>query len=244
MRDNSYQNYFQKGLGFILCLCILSGGFSIGSAQRKFQTNQTTGDRDESYAELVRRGRGSDYAQLLTKNVGAMDVEDIQSWLDKNNAGFFRRFDTAFQNEAERHFEQRRNNKSSDAEIVPKSVAPKSIVPAKRKPSGARRSAFDSLNNVFFQNASYNPASGNLFNQSAEKSFNEASADDDVVLKQTETDDGFQVQGAAEKTKIVGDVTIRHDARIYQRLFFRRADELPRHRIPRKQLRGGENELR
>ena len=216
MRDNLYKNHFQKIFGFILCLSILSGSFSIGSAQTNFKVNQTFGDRDKNYALLLRQGRGSDFAQLLTKTVGVTDVEGVQNWLDENNAGFFRRFDTAFQKEAERYFE-RKNNKSSDAEIVPKTTAPKSTLPAKRKPS-VRRSAFDSSSNVFFQNASYNPASGNLLNQSAEKSFVEASEDDDIVIKKTETDDGFQVEGAVEKSKILGDVVLTQSGTTATRL--------------------------
>lgn len=134
---------FQKIFSFILSFSILSGSFSFGSSQTGFQADKTTLiDRDKGYAELFRRGRGSDFAQLLTKSVGAANVGNLQVWLDENNAGFFRTLDTAFQNEAEQNFKQKRkNNKSLESGIAPKSAAPKSVVPAKRKPSGTRRAA-------------------------------------------------------------------------------------------------------
>jgi hypothetical protein len=214
MRSISNPNRFQKLFSFILCLSILSGSFPIGSAQTNFQANQTSAvDRDKSYAELFRRGRGSDFERLLTKNVGAADVENIQRWLDENNAGLFRTLDTAFQNEAEQTFEQKRkNNKASESKIAPKPSAPKPVVPAKRKPSGVRRAAFDSSENVFFRKASYNPSDGDLFNQSAEEPFNLANEPEDLAITKIKTDDGFQMKGAIEKTKTVGDVTITQGA--------------------------------
>jgi hypothetical protein len=142
---------------------------------------------------------------------GRQTSEILQVWLDENNAGFFRTLDTAFQNEAERNFEQKRkNNKSLEPGIDPKSAAPKSVVPAKRKPSGTRRAAFDSSDKVFFQNASFNPFEESSFSQSDNESFNQAS--EDVAITKVETDDGFLMKGETEKTKIVGDVTITQGA--------------------------------
>jgi hypothetical protein len=213
MRRISSLNHFQKIFSFILSYSILAGSFSIGTAQTNFQTNKTPAiDRDKGYAQLIRRGRGSDFDQLLTKSVGAADVGNLQVWLDENNAGFFRTLDTAFQNETERNFKQKRkNNKSLESEIPPKSAAPKSVVPAKRKPSGTRRAAFDSSGNVFFQNASFNPFEENSFSQSVNESFNQAS--EDVAITKVQTDDGFLMKGETEKTKIVGDVTITQGAK-------------------------------
>jgi hypothetical protein len=80
MRCISSLNHFQKIFSFILFFSILDGSFSIGSAQTNLQTNKTPAiDRDKGYAQLIRRGRGSDFAQLLTKSVGAADVGNTTS---------------------------------------------------------------------------------------------------------------------------------------------------------------------
>lgn len=163
-------------------------------------------DRDRSYAQMFRDGRGADFEKLLVKSVGGGEVEVVQSWLDSKNAYFFRAIDTAFQNAAEKDFEQRiKNNRSSDTEIVPKPV----IAPTNKK----RRAAFDSSENVFWQRASYDQTGEKLFDRSTEALFSHTKLPEkDVVITKTETDNGVQIKGSAENTKIVGDVTITQGA--------------------------------
>jgi hypothetical protein len=72
--------------------------------------------------------------------------------------------------------------------------------PAAAPPPRTRRAAFDRDNNIFWQNATYKRA-------------------DDIVITKTETDDGFEMGAAQEKTKTVGDVTVTHGAAGKSRAF-------------------------
>jgi hypothetical protein len=204
----------------------LSGTFSIGKAQTKLRTNEKPANaetsRDKVYAELFRRTRGAEFAQLLRKNVGAGEVESIENWLDEGNAGFFRVFDSAYRTETWRVFEEKRKKNMPGASIVspptvpkatsvPKStVPPKSAVPTKRKTVSLRGAAFaPSMDSVFFRNASYNSLPADSFARTLGDSFEQTSEQDEPTITKIETDDGFQMTGVvAESTKIDGDLTV------------------------------------
>jgi hypothetical protein len=210
MRRHSHPKWSREIFSLVLSFCILAGSFSTAGAQETgVRANRTPGvSRDAEYAGLFRRGRGSDFEQLLAKTIGATDARDVESWLDENNAAFFRRLDAAFRSGAERVFEQnRRKNTPAGPAIVPQPAAPKASAPAQRKPSGGRRSAaFGAAGGAFFQKASFNPVGGDSFDAAG-------APQEEMEVTETETDDGFQMNGATEKTRTVGDVTITQGAK-------------------------------
>lgn len=215
MRRDSNLNYFQKLTSLFLFVSVLTGTFSIGKAQAKLRTNEKTAtteaDRDKTYAEMLQHGRGAEFTQFLTKTIGASAAENVEKWLDENNAVFFRAFDAAYRTEAARFFEEKRkNNAPVKSGTVPPPIVPKTALPVKRKPAvRTRGAAFDSSNNVFFQNVSYNALPGGLFDES----FEHKSERDELTITKSETDDGIQMKASvAEKTKVVGDVTVTQGA--------------------------------
>lgn len=220
MRRDSNLNYFRGLTSLVLFFSVLSGTFSIGKAQAKLPTKEkfataVEADRDKTYAMTFRRGRGAEFTRFLTKTIGAGEAENVENWLDENNAGFFRTFDAAYLREAARFFEEKsKNNASVKSGTVLPPLVPKTALPVKRKPSVRTRGAiFDSSNNVFFQNVSYNALPGGLFDETSDESFEDKSERDDVTITKSETDDGIQMKASvAEKTKIVGDVTVTQGA--------------------------------
>jgi hypothetical protein len=212
MQRDSKLNYFQKLSAFVLFISILSGAVLTGKAQTNLQANEKSlaanADRNEIYADMFRRMRGAEFAWLLTKNVGVTDTESIEKWMDEGNKSFFRLFNVAYRTEAERVFAEKiKKNAPVQTKILPQPTVPKSVVPVKRTPVRTRGAAFDSSNNVFFQNASFNRSNDNSFFQLSDESFNETSESDEPTITKNETDDGMQMYGTTGSTKVVGDVT-------------------------------------